>query len=166
MTDFDTILSTCDELARRFAERTDRAGLLYLGVGEAALAQFTRYALQRIPSALGKPIAGLPRTQHAIGEMDVTLRAARAVLYTAADTWHEQPGKRAGVAGDLAAVKYLCTNAAVKATELALRAAGANGLDRRLPLERYFRDSRAGLLHPPQDDLALELMGRLVVNAG
>ena len=50
-------------------------------------------------------------------------------------------------------------------TELAVRSAGANGLDRRLPLERMFRDARAGLMHPPQDDLALELMGKQALEA-
>ena len=30
----------------------------------------------------------------------------------------------------------------------------------RLPLERLLRDARAGLMHPPQDEPALELMGR------
>ncbi len=137
---------------------------VYLGVGEAALASFASYARKRIPSALGKPIAELPTVQRVIGQMDVTLRAARAALYDAARCWSEKPEQRSRMASDFAAVKYLCTNAAVTVTELAVRAAGANGLDRRLPLERYFRDARAGLMHPPQDDLALELMGRQVLN--
>jgi alkylation response protein AidB-like acyl-CoA dehydrogenase len=92
--------------------------------------------------------------------MDVTLRAARTVLYAAINQWQTCPQQRAAMAADFASVKYLCTNAAITATELALRSAGASGLDRRLPLERLFRDARAGLMHPPQDDAALEMMGR------
>ncbi len=137
---------------------------VYLGVGEAALAAFATYARQRIPSALGKPIAELPSVQRVIGQMDVTLRAARAVLFETARRWDVKPEWRHTMAAEFAAAKYLCTNAAVTATELAVRAAGANGLDRRLPLERFFRDARAGLMHPPQDDLALELMGRQVIH--
>jgi len=60
--------------------------------------------------------------------------------------------------------KYLCTNAAIAATDQALRIAGGFGLTRKLPLERYFRDARAGLTHPPQDDAALELIGRAALN--
>lgn len=137
---------------------------VYLGVGDAALFSLADYARHRVPTALGKPIAELPGVQRAIGQMDVTLRAARAVLFEAAERWHTQPEQREHMAADFAAVKYLCTNAAITATELGLRAAGANGLGRRLPLERLFRDARAGLMHPPQDDAALELMGKQVLS--
>jgi alkylation response protein AidB-like acyl-CoA dehydrogenase len=137
---------------------------VYLGVGEAALATFASYARKRVPSALGKPISELPTVQRSIGQMDVILRAARNTLFDAAECWCAHPEQRYRMASDFVAAKYLCTNAAITVTEMAVRAAGANGLDRRLPLERYFRDARAGLMHPPQDDLALELMGRQVLN--
>ena len=45
-------------------------------------------------------------------------------------------------------------------SERALRVAGGFSLTRALPLERYFRDARAGLFQPPQDDLALGQIGR------
>jgi hypothetical protein len=32
-----------------------------------------------------------------------------------------------------------------------------------LPLERYYRDVRAGLYHPPADDSALPLLGRIAL---
>jgi hypothetical protein len=32
-------------------------------------------------------------------------------------------------------------------------------------LERYFRDARGGLFQPPQDDLALMLLGRTAMAA-
>ncbi len=136
---------------------------VYLGVGEGALHALACYSRQRVPTALGKPIAELPHIQRNIGQMDVVLRAARAVLYATAEKWASQPVQRAKMEAELAAAKYLCTNAAITATDIALRTAGAGGLDRRLPLERFFRDARAGLMHPPQDDRALELIGKAVV---
>jgi hypothetical protein len=33
-------------------------------------------------------------------------------------------------------------------------------MTRALSLERYFRDARGGLFQPPQDDLALGMIGR------
>ena len=92
--------------------------------------------------------------------MEVTLRAARTVLYDAARRWSEQPEGRAAMEADLAIAKHLCTNAAIQVTDLALRTAGAAGLDRRLPLERLLRDARAGLMHPPQDEAALITVGK------
>ena len=41
-----------------------------------------------------------------------------------------------------------------------MRLVGGSSLDRSAPLERYYRDVRGGLHHPPQDDAALELFAR------
>ena len=137
----------------------------YLGIGAQALRSLAKYAHDRIPTALGKPIASLSHIQRIVGQMDVTLRAARTVLHTAARRWDDDAGARQNMTAELSAAKYLCTNASVVVTDLALRAAGASGLDRRLPLERLLRDARAGLMHPPQDEVALEGMGRAVLEA-
>ena len=136
---------------------------VYLGVGEAALAATARYVKQRVPTALGKPIAELPHIQRNLGQMQVLLTGARAVLFEAAGRWSHDLEGRVGMDAQLATAKHLCTNAAIEATDIALRTVGANGLDRRLPLERLFRDARAGLMHPPQDEAALELIGRSTI---
>ena len=38
--------------------------------------------------------------------------------------------------------------------------AGGAGITRTLPLERYFRDVRAGHMQPPNGDAALEAVGQ------
>jgi alkylation response protein AidB-like acyl-CoA dehydrogenase len=137
---------------------------VYLGIGQAACDAAVKYANNRTPLALGQPIAGAPHIQQWIGEMDVALRAARAVLHQAAREWvaGERP---ADFAANVAAAKYLSTNAACNVTELALRVAGGFSMTRELPLERYFRDARGGLFQPPQDDLALGTIGRVALAA-
>jgi alkylation response protein AidB-like acyl-CoA dehydrogenase len=50
-------------------------------------------------------------------------------------------------------------------TDIALRVAGGFSMTRALPLERYFRDARGGLFQPPQDDLALMMLGRVAMDA-
>jgi alkylation response protein AidB-like acyl-CoA dehydrogenase len=137
----------------------------YLGVGQAACDAACDYANSRVPTSLGKPIAELPHIQQWIGDMQVTIEAARAVLYDAARTWVEHPELRPSLGAHVAAAKYLATNAACAASEKALRVAGGFSLTRSLPLERYFRDARAGLFHPPQDDLALSQIGRAALGA-
>jgi alkylation response protein AidB-like acyl-CoA dehydrogenase len=133
---------------------------VYLGVGQAALESASDYANTRTPPALGKPIASQPHVQHWIGSMAITLDAARTVLHDTARAWMEEPERREALASRIAAAKYLCTNAACSVTETALRVAGGFSLTQALPLERYFRDARAGLFAPPQDDLALGIVGR------
>jgi alkylation response protein AidB-like acyl-CoA dehydrogenase len=137
----------------------------YLGIGHAAIATVSRYVRERVPTALGKPIAELPHVQRNIGQMRAIVRAAQIVLHDAAQRWETCLDGRAGMEPDLALAKHLSVNAAVQATDLALRTAGAAGLDRRLPLERLLRDARAGLMHPPQDEKAFEILGCAAINA-
>ena len=80
-----------------------------------------------------------------------------------ADTWSDDPTARMTLGPRIAAAKYAATNAALVATDQALRIAGGFGITRDLPLERFFRDARAGITHPPNDDAALELVGRDVL---
>ena len=133
---------------------------IYLGIGQAACDSVCAYARERTPTALGRPIATLPHVQHRVGEMKVQLDAARTYLHLVAQTWSEQPSQQPTLTPQIAAAKYLCTNAAVAATDQALRIAGGFGLMSKLPLERFFRDARAGLTHPPADDQALEMVGK------
>jgi alkylation response protein AidB-like acyl-CoA dehydrogenase len=133
---------------------------VYLGIGQAAVDCVVDYAKKRIPTALGKPISTLPLIQRRLGEASIPLQAARALLHDVATTWSNDPAARIHLGPRIAAAKYAATNAAVVATDHAMRAAGGFGITRDLPIERFFRDARAGLTHPPNDDAALELVGK------
>jgi alkylation response protein AidB-like acyl-CoA dehydrogenase len=136
-----------------------------LGIGQAACDAASHYANNRVPAALGQPIATQPHIQQWIGQMDVQLRAARAVLHDTARACVKGEIDGPDITAAVAAAKYLCTNAACSVTETALRVAGGFSMTRSLPLERYFRDARGGLFQPPQDDLALMLLGRTAMEA-
>ncbi len=131
----------------------------YLGIGIAALDEVVRYTKTRIPTALGQPISSLAGVQQKIGLIELTLKAAQTILLETSERW-VTTDSRDVLLPALAGAKYLCTNAAVTATDLALRVAGGNALTRVLSLERHFRDARAGLVHPPNDETALEMIGR------
>ena len=138
---------------------------VYLGIGQAACDAACHYANNRVPVALGAPIAGQSHIQQWIGEIDLALRAARSVLHETARAWVARSASPAELATSIAAAKYLCTNAACRVTETALRVAGGFSMTRDPPLERYFRDARGGLFQPPQDDLALGMIGRTALEA-
>ena len=133
---------------------------VYLGVGGAARDYAIKYARERKPTGLPGPIAELQTIQHRIAEIELLLLQASAILFGALDDWQAQPEGRNEIAWQLAAGKYLATNNAIRVTDLALRVTGAIGLNRSRPLERYFRDVRAGLGHPPADDIALTQIGK------
>ena len=132
---------------------------VYLGTALAARDAVVRYALERAPTALGKPIATLPRIQRQIGEIDAGLQAARALLFEVAGLWTGE-GDRAAYMARIAAAKCVVTATADEATEKALQAAGGAAVTRALPLERYFRDVRPSAMQPPAGDTAYEMVGR------
>jgi alkylation response protein AidB-like acyl-CoA dehydrogenase len=132
----------------------------YLGVAEAARNTAVRYATDRVPSALGKPIATLPTVQARVGEMDIALLTARTLLWATADEWDASAGRRPGFPGRVATAKMVATNTAVRVVDLAMRVAGGASLTKDLPLERYYRDVRAGLHNPPMDDVTLTIVGK------
>ena len=132
----------------------------YLGMGLAAQAEVIRYAHERVPTALGKPIATLPNIQRRVGEMAVALQAAETYLLATAADWRGVEAERSSFLVKAAAAKHLAVETALEVTDKAMRVAGAAGIDKGLALERYFRDVRGGLMHPPSGDAALELVGR------
>lgn len=129
----------------------------YLGVGSAALLELRRYARERVPTALGRPISTLPRVRESAGRISAQLAAARALLQEAAQRFEADPSE--AQLPLLAAAKALCTNAAVDATDSAARAVGGAALSPEQPFERLLRDARAGLTHPPTDAEAFERLG-------
>ena len=133
---------------------------VYLGIAEAARDFTVQFARDRVPSGLGKPIAELPNVQQKVAQIEVLLLQARSVLYNTIEAWERSPEQRADLGWQFAAAKHIVTNHAIDVTDLALRVVGSVGLQRRHPLERYFRDVRAGLGNPPMDDVALTLIGK------
>lgn len=133
---------------------------VYLGVATAARDFAVDFARNRVPSGLGKPIAELQTVQHRVAQMELLLLQSRSVLYGTVETWDRFPEHREEIGWQFAAAKYTVTNNAIAITDQALRVVGSVGLQKQYPLERYFRDVRAGLGNPPMDDIALTIIGK------
>lgn len=137
---------------------------VYLGIGVAARDFTIAFAKTRKPAAMGgRTIATLPNVQQRVAEIELKLLAARSALYGAVQQWEEHPEVRESLGWQLAGAKVLVTNNTIDITDQALRVVGSVGLQRRHPLERYFRDARAGLGNPPLDDVAIGMIGRSVL---
>jgi len=127
----------------------------YVGIALAARDWVAQFAATRVPTNLGRPIGDLPAVRAKLGEIEALLFAARRLVFDTARDWVEDRMDRASVAAQVPLAKYHAANNAVRVTDLALRIAGGAGLADAAPLERCFRDVRAGLIHPPLDDVAL-----------
>ncbi len=136
----------------------------YMGIAMAARDFALEFARSYRPNNLDAPIASLPSVQRSIGEMEVELRTARSLLYSAADRWDREENNRPSLKPELGLAKYTVTNNAIKIVDLAMRIVGGTSLSRELPLERYYRDVRAGLHNPPMDNAVLQMLANAAIN--
>lgn len=141
-------------------------GGVYLAIGESAREFAVDFARNRAPTGLGKPIGTIQSIQHRIAHMDILLMTARELLFSAAEDWAQFPGERGSLGAKVAAAKFTATNNAIEVVDLAMRIVGGVAMFRSNPLERYYRDVRAGLSHPPIDDRALDQIARAALGFG
>lgn len=136
---------------------------VYVGVAVAALQAAARYAKERTPTALGKPIAELEGIQRRLGQAAMLIHQAETHLYYAAELWERHPEQRPELGPTIIAAKYTATNNAIDAVDHCMRVVGGSSMTRHLPLERYYRDVRGGISHPMNDDQALVLFGQMAL---
>lgn len=130
---------------------------LYIGVARAARTAFVRYALDRVPTALGRPIAATERIQVAAGEIDAQIAQAETLLFGA--LLRAEAGDEDHLP-QLSLLKIQIARSAIAAVNTAVAALGNPGLTRHLPFERLLRDVLCVRVHPPQEDTALLAAGR------
>jgi alkylation response protein AidB-like acyl-CoA dehydrogenase len=130
----------------------------YMGIAFAARDYALEFARTYRPNSLPGPIAELPAVQQQIGQMEIELRTARSTLYSAAERWDRQEERRSQMKPELGLAKYAVTNAAIRIVDIAMRIVGGASLSRSMPLERYYRDVRAGLHNPPMDTSVIQML--------
>ncbi|MEK8127969.1 acyl-CoA dehydrogenase family protein [Paenibacillus filicis] len=138
----------------------------YIGIAHGARDFALEFARRHQPNSLTVPIAELPNIKRQLGLIEADLISARSYLYQTADRWDREPDNRAALKSELGLAKYIATNAALRIVDQAMRIVGGLSLSRSLPLERMYRDVRAGLHNPPMDDIVLtNLANRAIVEA-
>lgn len=127
----------------------------FIGVAIAARNYAVKFASEYKPNSLPGPICEVPEVQRKIGEMELELLKARHMLYSIADRWDNESEKRNQLGSELGATKHIVSNSANKVVDWAMRIVGAQSLQQKNPLQRYYRDVRAGLHNPPMDDVVI-----------
>ncbi|MEI3607325.1 acyl-CoA dehydrogenase family protein [Pseudogracilibacillus sp. SE30717A] len=128
----------------------------YLGIAKAAQKYAIEFALSYSPSSIQGTISDIPAVKQKIGEMELRVLEASTFLYSVAKKWDESnEDTRNGMKEELAAAKLLVVNKALEIVDLAMRIVGARSLSAKCPLQRYYRDVRAGLHNPPMDDMTI-----------
>lgn len=130
---------------------------IYLGVAEAAQQVFKRFVHERIPANLGRPIATTERIIAAAGEIEFRVATARDAIFDALSHRLDQP--EALVRARLLAGRHI-----KDAVQLAVSALGNPGMATELGLERHFRNAQATLVHAPQEDIGISILGRAALD--
>jgi len=135
---------------------------VYTGIAIAAL-KFTKdFCAKLKPLSLPRPIKYLPAIQFAVAEAEALIAQSRALYLGTAQDYIRERRSFEGEAGLARVVmpKYVATNNALEAVDCCMEAVGAHGMLRRYPMERYYRDVRAGVNHPLSNARARELIGK------
>ncbi len=141
-----------------FAKAPFSIGAPYIGIAVAARNFVVEFMRDRPRFPLKHPMSHLPSVYNKVGEMDMLIEGARAAMWKAAaelDLDESVAWSRKAVAARMIAIEN-----SVRVVDLAMRAVGGSSYFKRLPLERMFRDVRAGLYHPFDSDETLELLGK------
>jgi len=151
-------VSRSGRVTKVFAKAPFAIGAVYIGIAQAARDFVVEFMRDRPRFPLKHPMSHLPSVYNKVGEIDLLIETARAMMWKAgAEMNVDEPvsWSRKAVAARMVAIEN-----SVKVVDLALRAVGGSSYFKRFPLERYYRDVRAGLYHPFDTDESLEFLGK------
>jgi alkylation response protein AidB-like acyl-CoA dehydrogenase len=108
---------------------------------------------------LGESLAALPTIRAQIARMGIALATQKAYLKSAAESV-AQPGEH--TLTHVLGVKASANDAALTITDSAMRVCGGAAFSKQLPIERAFRDARAGSVMAPTADVLYDFYGKAV----
>lgn len=152
-------------------ERTAQGWLLhipavYLGIAKASQQYATQFATSYSPNSIKGTISDFPSVRQRIGEMELLVFQSETLLYATAQKWDDATGEeRQSLATELSAVKLLVVNQAIEIVDKAMRIVGARSLSAKCPLQRHYRDVRAGLHNPPMDDMTIMALAEQAIQS-
>ncbi len=138
---------------------------VYTGIAIAAFKFVKEFTGRFKPLALPRPIKYLPGVQFAAADAEALIAASRALYIGMARDYLADRKSFQGEAGLARVVmaKYAATNNAIRAVDYLMEIVGAHGYLKKFPMERYFRDVRAGVNHPLSNARARELIGKNIL---
>ncbi|MDY7083900.1 MAG: acyl-CoA dehydrogenase family protein [Actinomycetota bacterium] len=124
---------------------------VYVGVARAAVDAAVEHVNER-------KLGHLPAIRSRIGRADAAVAAAHLAVMEAARRVDEQPGE-AETTRWVWRAKLLAGTTAAEVAASMLEAAGTSAMRRGHPLERLYRDARAGSLQPATSDVCADWLG-------
>lgn len=130
-----------------------------IGVASAARDYAVSYARERTPNS-NRTIKEYPGVRTRIAQIDLLLQRSRALVEDAARAWEDRVDAGMRSLDRVVVAKVDTLNNCIEAVDLAMRVVGGVSLQKKRPIERYYRDVRVALHNPPLEDRALEQLAR------
>jgi alkylation response protein AidB-like acyl-CoA dehydrogenase len=101
-----------------------------------------------------------PEAQHMVADMRMALEAIDPFVERIAQDWSDGVDHGMNWPVKIVSAKHFATTQAFQVVDTALDLSGGAGIFTRNRLERLFRDCRLGRIHPANEMLAHELVGK------
>ncbi|MEA2682890.1 MAG: hypothetical protein QOK05_1218 [Chloroflexota bacterium] len=125
----------------------------YLGIGLSAYREVVDFTRRRVTAA--GPLVERESVRLRLGAARARLDVARRNLLATCSEWVGiEADRRESLLPDIGLAKVAAVGAAVNAAETAMSLAGAGGFGAEQPFARLLLETRAGLSHPPVEDVA------------
>ena len=151
-----------DTTLKIFSSWVPSMNACYLGLAQAARDWAINWARERTQLPFDRPMSHYPGNQVLAAEMEIGLRAARAMLLQTATSLSELAVRTEPPMMDIIACHQFVMETAVTVVDKAMRLVGGAALFRAAPLEQMYRDVRAAIIHQPfAGHDGLERLGKL-----
>jgi alkylation response protein AidB-like acyl-CoA dehydrogenase len=138
-------------------------GNIYYAMARKALDSAVEAVRKKRSIALSRTMAYHAEVQHTIAEMGLLIEGIEPHLDRIADDWVNGVDHGAAWPAKIFAAKHHAVEASWRVVDLALDVAGGFGIFRRAGLERLFRDARLGRIHPANNMLTHEIVGKTLL---
>lgn len=108
---------------------------------------------------LGESLAALPTIRAQLARMALDLAVTRSYVDTAARSIAAPDG---ATTLHVLGVKAVANDAALRITDAAMRVCGGAAFSDHVPVERFFRDARAGVVMAPTADVLYDFYGKAI----
>lgn len=130
-----------------------------LGIARAAAKATTMHVSSTVLEHLGQTLGDQPVVRHGLGQLHTEVDVLAGFVRQVAR------GLEAGDAPlrHVLQMKVAANETALRATDLAMRLCGGAAYSGDHPLDRHFRDARAGVVMAPTADMLYDMVGRAVL---
>ena len=141
-------------------------GNIYYGLAQRALDMTIESVKKKTSLGLTRSMAYHPEVQHDIAEMVMEMESIAPHLDKVVQEWSDGVDHGGAWPSKIVTAKYRAVEGSWRVVDKTPDLFGGFGIFKRAGLERLFRDSRLGLIHPANSGFTHEIVGKTALGIG